>query len=137
MSHRFGLLIDPLIDNEDIENLIIRSGMLDEPLNILDLTVSIVESYNHPRLGLCFDSGHANISPAGLSAVFDRMKENIVTCHLHDNDGIKDTHSAPGHGNIDWPALMVKVLNIPRLIHLETESREYSQTIWQVYERLL
>ena len=108
-----------------------------EPLYILDLTVSIVESCNHPWLGLCFDSGHANISPAGLSAVFDRMKENIVTCHLHDNDGIKDTHSAPGHGNIDWPALMVKVLNIPRLIHLETESREYSQTIWQVYERLL
>lgn len=37
MSHRVGLLIDPLIDNEDIENLIIRSGMLDEPLDVLDL----------------------------------------------------------------------------------------------------
>ncbi|MBO4345481.1 MAG: sugar phosphate isomerase/epimerase, partial [Victivallales bacterium] len=108
-----------------------------EPFNILDLTVSLVESYNHPLLGLCFDSGHANVSPAGLSAVFDRMKDNIVTCHLHDNDGNKDTHSAPGHGSIDWPALMAKLLNLPRLIHLETESREYSQSIWHTYESLL
>ena len=107
-----------------------------EPFDVLDRTVSLVESYRHPRLGLCFDSGHANISQAGLSAVFVRMKDHIVTCHIHDNDGTRDTHSAPGHGNIDWPALMTGLLKVPRLIHLETESREYSKEIWHTYQRL-
>ena len=108
-----------------------------EPFEVLDRTVSLVESYHHPLLGLCFDSGHANVSPAGLTAVLDRMKDIIVTCHLHDNDGTKDTHSPPLDGKIDWSALMPKLLHLPHLIHLETESREYSQTIWQTYESLL
>lgn len=41
MSHRVGLLIDLLVDNEDIKDLIIRSGMLDEPLDALNLNNQI------------------------------------------------------------------------------------------------
>jgi len=133
LEHALNVLL-PVAEKHDItlavENIF-------EPFDVLDETVSLVESYHHPKLGLCFDAGHANINPAGLSSVFERMKANIVTCHLHDNDGTKDTHSAPGHGNIDWTTLVPKLLKLPRLIHLETESKEYSQAIWQTYESLL
>ncbi len=133
LEHALDVLL-PVAEKHDI-TLAVEN--IYESFNILNLTVSLVESYHHPLLGLCFDSGHANISTAGLSAVFERMKENIVTCHLHDNDGTKDTHGAPGHGNINWIELMSKLLKLPRLVHLETESREYSQAIWQTYESLL
>lgn len=55
-----------------------------------------------PRsIGVCFDTGHANLS--GRFAEFaEAMLPLAVTTHIHDNDGTQDQHRFPGFGIIDW-----------------------------------
>lgn len=105
----------------------------------------------NPHLGFCYDTGHANImAPApwkdmdlyrkryedpdfwtledewweGLELeadALDKMKDNVVTCHIHDNNGYNDLHGMPFDGTIDWPELMKKLENCPRMIECQTE----------------
>ena len=54
------------------------------------------------ELGLCFDSGHANLS--GHAELVTRFADRLIATHLHDNDGRSDQHRLPGEGTIDWRA---------------------------------
>lgn len=61
-------------------------------------------------LGICIDTGHANLSCA-LDGVeprrfFDELRETIVEVHLHDNNGQEDQHLPPGDGTLDWAPLL-------------------------------
>jgi sugar phosphate isomerase/epimerase len=57
-------------------------------------------------LGLCFDIGHTNIlRPAEREAeleFFERHVGRVCHCHVHDNNGVRDEHLAPGKGRIDF-----------------------------------
>ncbi|NLF92981.1 MAG: sugar phosphate isomerase/epimerase [Oligosphaeraceae bacterium] len=107
-----------------------------EPLPVLERLVRIVENIGHPRLGLCLDTGHANVNAAGLATILALLSPRLVTCHLHDNDGQQDQHAAPGQGNVDWQWLAVELGQSVSLLQLETESRQYSPEIWQSYRDL-
>jgi sugar phosphate isomerase/epimerase len=50
-------------------------------------------------LGLCFDSGHANLHGAEL---LERHPDRLLVLHLHDNDGTADQHRIPFTGTVDW-----------------------------------
>ncbi len=58
----------------------------------------ILEKVNSPHLGFTFDVGHANIT--GNVHQFLALKDEIVTVHLHDNSGDRDTHQALGEGTV-------------------------------------
>jgi sugar phosphate isomerase/epimerase len=64
----------------------------------------------HPDTKLCLDIGHCNCF-AEFSAIefLERYKERVIHIHLHDNDGIEDSHLAPGKGNIDFTPIMEKI----------------------------
>jgi len=63
--------------------------------------ISLLDGTDRGTVGVCFDSGHANLS--GHFAEFaSAMLPLAVTTHLHDNDGSADQHLFPGRGNIDW-----------------------------------
>lgn len=66
-----------------------------------DEVFELIDGIDRRLIGVCFDSGHAN-----LSGHFEQFAEALlpasVATHLHDNDGTGDHHSFPGHGNIDW-----------------------------------
>jgi sugar phosphate isomerase/epimerase len=64
--------------------------------------LGILDAINSPGLGVCFDTGHANVSPEGLPVMLDALKGRIVSFHLHDNDGRRDHHLQPPFGSIDW-----------------------------------
>lgn len=57
-------------------------------------------------LGLCYDLGHTNIlKPEEKRAereFFERHLRHICHCHVHDNNGVRDEHLAPGKGRIDF-----------------------------------
>lgn len=55
----------------------------------------------HLNLNYCFDIGHAHMS-SGIEDQFERMKHRIRSTHIHDNDGVADSHLFPGKGTIDW-----------------------------------
>ncbi|MBE6356665.1 MAG: sugar phosphate isomerase/epimerase [Lentisphaerae bacterium] len=118
-----------------------------------------VNYFNHPNVGCCYDSGHAHMMRPGdgkkvyssyfvnevwqndigfCDNAFEQMASRIVTCHLHDNNGLDDQHMAPGMGNLDWNELANKVLTqAPQLCSIQTEALifNYGKSITEVIDR--
>jgi len=69
-----------------------------------DALRALLAEYGPDYLGLCYDSGHGNMSPDGLDTL-DEMKDRLIAVHLHDNDGRTDQHNLPFSGTTDWPRL--------------------------------
>ena len=59
----------------------------------------------HLNLNYCFDIGHAHMT-GSIAHEFERMQPRIRSTHLHDNNGIDDSHLFPGKGTIDWEKAM-------------------------------
>jgi sugar phosphate isomerase/epimerase len=57
--------------------------------------------YTRMDLGICFDTGHAQMT-GGVHAAFEALKDHIASTHVHDNRGEKDDHLVPFEGTIDW-----------------------------------
>lgn len=60
-------------------------------------------------VGVCLDTGHANVFGVDACAEVLRAGEHLFGLHVHDNIGLvngdffqSDRHLAPGEGNIDW-----------------------------------
>ena len=52
--------------------------------------------------GVCWDTGHANISGYKQSEQLKTIGDRLEALHIHDNDGIKDSHLPPFDGSVDW-----------------------------------
>ena len=107
-----------------------------------DTSVELAElaaEYNHPNLGLCLDTGHAHVKE-GLENAIDNMKDYLVTCHLHDNDGSSDQHLPPGYGSIEWQKLVSKLKACPNIINAETEAGDTDNVSrkenWQMFQKV-
>jgi sugar phosphate isomerase/epimerase len=88
--------------------------------------LAFVADYDHPAVGICYDSGHAHITGDAVTVLRD-LSPYVVTVHLHDNDGTKDQHLLPGQGTINWPPLVQALADCPRLLQLETEAANCAQ----------
>jgi sugar phosphate isomerase/epimerase len=58
------------------------------------------------HLGLCLDTGHANIL-GDVSEAVEIAGGYVISTHLHDNDGRADSHALPFSGAIDWPTVLM------------------------------
>jgi len=61
----------------------------------------VVERIGSKWLGVCFDTGHAHVA-GGVKEGMEVLKRFIITFHLADNDGTRDTHLQPPYGTILW-----------------------------------
>jgi sugar phosphate isomerase/epimerase len=61
----------------------------------------IVDELDHPAVALALDTGHANLT-SNVGQETRACGARLVTTHVHDNDGRRDSHEPPGHGTIDW-----------------------------------
>ncbi len=120
-----------------LENLFLPSS------TALFLT-SVIKDMPHPFLGLNYDSGHAlllerqtgkhssdiaewirigwpddivEFQPDQLDEIIDY----VITAHLHDNHGINDEHLMPGNGIANWPRIIQRLEEAPRLLSLQSE----------------
>ena len=114
------------------------------PSSAAHFITPIVREFNHPNLGLNYDSGHALLverlpgkDPAEIAEwirlgwtdsqvtlqddQLDEMLDQVVTAHLHDNMGINDEHLLPGEGRADWPHIVERLRRAPRLVSLQSE----------------
>lgn len=64
----------------------------------------VLDAYGPDYLGLCYDSGHGNLFPEGLDRL-DRIRDRLISVHLHDNDGSADQHRLLFTGSVDWGRL--------------------------------
>jgi sugar phosphate isomerase/epimerase len=58
----------------------------------------------HMDLNVCFDTGHANMK-GGVESAYRLLKSRIRSTHVHDNNGLEDSHLIPfldAGGTIDW-----------------------------------
>ena len=59
---------------------------------------------------VCWDFGHANLTGLCQSAELEKLRGRVRCLHIHDNDGVHDSHripfecadSAPFGGAVDW-----------------------------------
>lgn len=69
-----------------------------------DAIERILSEFAPDYLGLCYDSGHGNMRVDGLERL-DRLKDRLISVHLHDNNGSSDQHRLPFTGTVDWGRL--------------------------------
>ncbi len=66
---------------------------------------TVLSDYGSEFAGLCYDSGHGNISGDGLDQLA-KHADRLLAVHLHDNDGSGDQHKLPFMGTVDWGRLV-------------------------------
>lgn len=102
-----------------------------------DYLLRIVSSVNDPRLRICLDIGHANLSPFPATEWFDKCLPFLSHMHLHNNNGPtlssvwpgeQDTHSPLQSGTIPMDLILNRFSSIPTDITatLETNDPELS-----------
>lgn len=142
--------LEELLPVAEKYNVVICIENIWSPVNTPERLLALIDAFKSPYLGICYDSGHANISTCkrdvennaerqwakfGLTPVWDdkileKLQPHIVNCHLHDNHGVVDEHLMPGLGNIDWKKTMGLLKSAPRIQVIQNEvlsgTRQYS-----------
>jgi sugar phosphate isomerase/epimerase len=70
----------------------------------------LLNNISSPYLGFCYDSGHENaFTPT--EDYLSHYGDILVAMHLHDNDGVNDSHWLPLHknGTVNWSEKVSKL----------------------------
>ena len=62
--------------------------------------------------GFCYDSGHSTICSADPCRAIKTLGKNIKAVHLHEVDGVNDSHTIPFFGVTDWERLLKALSDI-------------------------
>jgi len=70
-----------------------------------------INGYPPDAVGMTIDIGHAHIGGVTIEAVC-LAASRLLSIHAHDNDGVSDSHLAPGSGSVPWDALRRALLDL-------------------------
>ena len=68
--------------------------------------ISIMEAFNDPMVGICWDFGHANRVFKNQIPQLKAVAPYLRATHVDDNVGKDDLHLLPFLGTIDWRRIM-------------------------------
>ncbi len=92
----------------------------------------IIRVGHFANVGVCFDSGHANLME-GVDPSLETLLPLVASTHLHDNHGDRDAHLWPGDGAIAWEAAIAALRTAPRspaaLLEIHYELGDTPETI--------
>lgn len=88
-----------------VENL---QNEVAQPRNLLE----ILATGHFKDIGVCLDLGHAHLGE-GVPAVLAALKNHVLSAHVHDNQGDKDSHLWPGDGTIVWEDVIAELTSAP------------------------
>lgn len=79
----------------------------------------------------CLDIGHAPLSGVDPFKEAEVAGEDLITFHIHNNDGVRDSHMLPDDGIIDWPALRahIRALGFQGIFVLEVFGGEQPEAV--------
>ncbi len=73
----------------------------------------IIDGAGQPNVGICIDTGHANISGLKAAEMILEAGDLLIETHFNDNFGwlcpenaVNDLHRPPGVGTVDWLRVM-------------------------------
>ena len=104
---RIGKLLE--ICEECNTNLCIENLYSDEEIPYIFRNIS------HPRLKICFDTGHRNFLTPNFDVLEDYGKY-VTVLHIHDNHGETDEHIVCGEGTIDWEEFAQQLAKYPEIV---------------------
>lgn len=103
-------------------------------LKSMESILGLAREVDMPSLGICVDTGHANLGDLGAPQAIRMAGSLLLTTHLQDNFGERDDHMPPGMGYIDWEEVFKALdeINYSRTLMLELTdappaSRMYNQ----------
>ena len=82
----------------------VRIALENETTGNMLLVRRAFEQYSPAFVGLCYDSGHGNITGDGLDQLAS-LKDRLIALHLNDNEGQRDQHLPLFNGTVDWDRL--------------------------------
>lgn len=68
---------------------------------------ALCDAVNHPRVGLLFDTFHANIEEKHIGAAIRTAGPHIKHFHACEND-----RGTPGNGHVEWPEVFAALVDI-------------------------
>ena len=71
-------------------------------LEDMEFILKLARTVDAPNIGICVDTGHANLRDLGAPRAIRMAGSLLLTTHLQDNLGERDDHMPPGMGVIDW-----------------------------------
>lgn len=83
-----------------IEN--IGASITETPKGLLEL----MQLLDNEVFTVCYDVGHAPILGQDPVEMLKQLGNHIGCTHISDNDGIRDAHTLPYYGTIDWEQVM-------------------------------
>ncbi|MDR0449895.1 MAG: sugar phosphate isomerase/epimerase [Treponema sp.] len=69
--------------------------------------------YEGAFMGLCFDTGHGNITSRDCLHFARRYTERLFITHIHDNQGGSDEHLIPFEGTFNWEGFAELLVKSP------------------------
>lgn len=72
----------------------------------LETLLRIHDRFDAENIGICWDTGHANMMEFDQSEAIGLMGARIKCTHIHNNFKNGDFHLPPDAGTIDWKAVM-------------------------------
>lgn len=77
--------------------------MYQRPFGAAELHAVIARAGNHPRLGVCMDTGHLNLAGHDPAAFVAAVGDRLIALHIADNRGTADEHLLPyAGGTVNW-----------------------------------
>lgn len=71
-----------------------------------DELLELIYRLGDDAFGLCWDTGHANITGQDQARAIRKMGDSLLCVHINDNNAQKDQHLLPFFGNIQWGPIM-------------------------------
>lgn len=67
---------------------------------------ALVDGFDSPHVGACWDTGHAQIQGIQQGAALRSLGSRLKALHIQDNDGVSDQHLAPYYGKVNWSEIV-------------------------------
>lgn len=68
--------------------------------------IELVDTIHDPDVGICIDTGHANVSGIHTGSFIRMVGSRLKATHIDDNNRDGDTHLPPFFGTVDWADTM-------------------------------
>ncbi|WP_226022805.1 sugar phosphate isomerase/epimerase family protein [Halomicrobium salinisoli] len=78
---------------------------LSQVFSSIDDARAVLEAYDHPRLGLCLDTGHFLVEDVDPAEAVRELGDRINSVHLKDTSEA-EAEDVPGAGRLDLPVLV-------------------------------
>ncbi len=92
----------PIAEEEGVILCIENMPMKAHAISRTQRMYEFVREIDHPSLGMCLDTGHANVFGDDCGEMVRLIAPVLKTLHVHDNMGDKDSHLSPYQGTVDW-----------------------------------